>query len=70
MLYFAVITVLLLIFYLLTSEAKASVSDNEIDYNNIEVVQETAKYEKVRKRNRWVWNLCAKSLNPLLFCRQ
>lgn len=47
-LYFAIITVLLVIFYLLPSETKAGTSDNEVDYSNVEVVQETAKYEKVR----------------------
>lgn len=61
MLYFAIITVVLLIFYLLTSEAKvAGVSDNDVDYNNIEVVQETAKYEKVCKIiEKQVFSLCA-----------
>lgn len=48
-LYFAIITVLLVIFYLLPSETKAGTSDNEVDYNNVEVVQETVKYEKVHK---------------------
>lgn len=47
-LYFAIITLLLVIFYLLPSETKAGTSDNEVDYSNVEVVQETAKYEKVR----------------------
>lgn len=47
-LYFAIITVLLVIFYLLPSETKAGTSNNEVDYSNVEVVQETAKYEKVR----------------------
>lgn len=48
MLYFAIITVLLVIFYLLPSETKAGTSDNEVDYSNVEIVQETGKYEKVR----------------------
>jgi len=47
-LYFAIITVLLVIFYLLPNESKAGISNNEVDYSNVEVVQETAKYEKVR----------------------
>jgi len=47
-LYFAIITLLLVIFYLLPSETKAGTSDNEVDYSNVEAVQETAKYEKVR----------------------
>lgn len=50
-LYFAVITVILVIFYLLPSETKAGTSD-EVDYNNVEVVQETAKYEKVHNDER------------------
>ncbi|KAH0951507.1 hypothetical protein HN011_003403 [Eciton burchellii] len=45
-LYFAIITLLLVIFYLLPSETKAGTSDNEVDYSNVEAVQETAKYEK------------------------
>lgn len=45
-LYFAVITVILVIFYLLPSETKAGTSD-EVDYNNVEVIQETVKFEKV-----------------------
>lgn len=47
MLYFAIITVLLVIFYLLPSEAKAGTSDNEVDYSNVEVIQDTGRYEKV-----------------------
>lgn len=46
-LYFAVITIVLVIFYLLPGDNKNGVLD-ESDYNNIEVAQETLKYEKVR----------------------
>ncbi|XP_032670377.1 endoplasmic reticulum mannosyl-oligosaccharide 1,2-alpha-mannosidase isoform X1 [Odontomachus brunneus] len=45
-LYFTIITVLLLLFYLLPSETKGGTSDNEVDYSNVEIIQETAKYEK------------------------
>lgn len=53
-LYFAVITILLVIFYLLPNETKGT-SDSEVDYNNVEVVQETAKYEKV-----YIWRVILK----------
>lgn len=45
-LYFIVITIILVIFYLLPGDNKNGVLD-ESDYNNIEVVQDTPKYEKV-----------------------
>ncbi|CAL7951018.1 unnamed protein product [Xylocopa violacea] len=45
-LYFLVITIILVIFYLLPGDNKSGVLD-ENDYNNIEVVQDTLKYEKV-----------------------
>ena len=44
-LYFIVITIVLVIFYLLPGDNKSGVLD-ESDYNNIEVAQETLKYEK------------------------
>ncbi|XP_017875443.1 endoplasmic reticulum mannosyl-oligosaccharide 1,2-alpha-mannosidase [Ceratina calcarata] len=44
-LYFLVITIILVIFYLLPGDNKSGVLD-ESDYNNIEVVQDTLKYEK------------------------
>ncbi|XP_050592791.1 endoplasmic reticulum mannosyl-oligosaccharide 1,2-alpha-mannosidase [Bombus affinis] len=43
--YFIVITIILVIFYLLPGDNKNGVLD-ESDYNNIEVVQDTPKYEK------------------------
>ncbi|XP_034192089.2 alpha-Mannosidase class I b [Osmia lignaria lignaria] len=44
-LYFVVITIILVIFYLLPGDNKNGVLD-ESDYSNIEVVQDTLKYEK------------------------
>ncbi|XP_053987143.1 endoplasmic reticulum mannosyl-oligosaccharide 1,2-alpha-mannosidase [Hylaeus volcanicus] len=44
-LYFVVITIILIIFYLLPGDNKNGVLD-ENDYNNIEVVQDTFKYAK------------------------
>lgn len=55
-LYFAVITVILVIFYLLPSETKAGTSD-EVDYINIVVIRETAKYEKVHNDKREVFRV-------------
>lgn len=46
-LYFLIITIILVIFYLLPGDNKNGVLD-ESDYNNIEVVQDTLKYEKVQ----------------------
>lgn len=46
-LYFLVITIILVVFYLLPGDNKNGVLD-ESDYNNIEVVQDTLKYEKVQ----------------------
>ncbi|XP_076662021.1 alpha-Mannosidase class I b [Halictus rubicundus] len=44
-LYFIVITIILIIFYLLPGDNKNGILD-EGDYNNIEVAQDTIKYEK------------------------
>ncbi|XP_031845965.1 alpha-Mannosidase class I b [Nomia melanderi] len=44
-LYFIVVTIILIIFYLLPGDNKNGVLD-ESDYNNIEIVQDTLKYEK------------------------
>lgn len=44
-LYFLVITIVLVIFYLLPGDNKSGVLD-ENDYSNIEIVQDTLKYEK------------------------
>ena len=48
-LYFVVITIILVIFYLLPGDNKNGVLD-ESDYSNIEVVQDTLKYEKGNRR--------------------
>ncbi|XP_047345233.1 endoplasmic reticulum mannosyl-oligosaccharide 1,2-alpha-mannosidase [Vespa velutina] len=45
--YFAIVTVLLVIFYLLPGETKNAILQNNSDYNNVDIVQETVKYEKV-----------------------
>ncbi|XP_076242257.1 alpha-Mannosidase class I b [Calliopsis andreniformis] len=44
-LYFIVVTIILAVFYLLPGDNKNGILD-ESDYNNIEVVQDTLKYEK------------------------
>lgn len=70
-LYFAVITVILVIFYLLPSETKAGTSD-EVDYINIVVIRETAKYEKVHNDEREVFRVKKDRFDRIvfLFCRQ
>ncbi|XP_015598292.1 endoplasmic reticulum mannosyl-oligosaccharide 1,2-alpha-mannosidase [Cephus cinctus] len=46
-LYFAVITILLVIFYLLPGETKSNILINDNDYGNVKVIQDTPKHDKL-----------------------